>query len=433
MTTSLIDAGQRVNGIWRRHNNAITLLACMNAIYFFSYFHRTAVPGTIFDELQTTFQTSAGAVAFLSAIYLYIYGGMQLIAGIMNDRWGALRVLLIGALLLSAGSLLFPLSHTLPVLYLARALIGLGSSLIFLCIIKALDTLFDAAHFPLLLGASMFIGCAGGVTGTFPFERAVFWWGWRPTLLALGILCALISLITALLFARRPLASTTRGAAPPLKLAQVLRNRDSLPVIISGPLSFGVYFMVQTTIGKKFLLDYCGMSSATAASFTFYMMLVTMFSVLGAGLLTRAIGNRRKPIIVFSMGCTLTATVILIVFLLRNITGGWLLLPYLLLALSLLSSPMYNTVMKELNPPGAVGTAIGVTNAVSYFAVALLSSLAGYFMDRFSADAVRTATSIIYPREAYLATFAVCLLVAVIAFVSSLFLRETHGKAVYGR
>jgi MFS family permease len=247
----------------------------------------------------------------------------------------------------------------------------------------------------------------------------------------MGILCTGITLVTTLLFARRPLASTTREDAPPLKLAHVLRNRDSLPVIFAGPLNFGVYFLVQATIGKKFLLDYCHMSSATAASFTFYMMLITMFSAVGAGLLTRAIGNRRKPIIVASMACTLLAVCILLIFLLRDITGAWLLLPYLLLALSLLSSPMYNTVMKELNPPDAVGTAIGVVNGASYVAVALLSTLAGFFMDRFSAHAIKTATAIIYPKEAYLATFTVCLLVAITAFISSLFLRETFGKAVY--
>ncbi|HEY3417200.1 MAG TPA: MFS transporter, partial [Armatimonadota bacterium] len=88
MTTSTIDARQRMRGAWRQHSSAIILLACMNGIYFFSYFHRVAVPGTVFNELQHDFGATAGAITLLSAIYLYIYGGMQLIAGVMNDKLG---------------------------------------------------------------------------------------------------------------------------------------------------------------------------------------------------------------------------------------------------------------------------------------------------------------------------------------------------------
>lgn len=91
----------------------ILIFLSINAVYFFAYFQRIAVPGTIFNELQTSFLLSASAVATLGTLYLYIYGGMQFFAGIMADRLGAGRVLITGGALLSAGSILFPLSHSL--------------------------------------------------------------------------------------------------------------------------------------------------------------------------------------------------------------------------------------------------------------------------------------------------------------------------------
>ena len=50
----------------------ILILIGMSAVYFFAYFQRVAVPGTIFTELQTEFHTSAGTVAWLAAVYLYL-------------------------------------------------------------------------------------------------------------------------------------------------------------------------------------------------------------------------------------------------------------------------------------------------------------------------------------------------------------------------
>lgn len=80
--------------------------------------------------MQAEFRASASAVAGLGALFLYIYGGMQLFAGMMSDRFGVMRVLLAGGLLLTAGALVFPLAPSLVWLYAARALVALGASLI---------------------------------------------------------------------------------------------------------------------------------------------------------------------------------------------------------------------------------------------------------------------------------------------------------------
>ena len=65
---------------------AVAAFATMGSIYFFSYFQRVGVPGTIFNELQSSFAATAAAVTALSSIYLYIYAGAQLIVGMLADR-----------------------------------------------------------------------------------------------------------------------------------------------------------------------------------------------------------------------------------------------------------------------------------------------------------------------------------------------------------
>jgi MFS family permease len=83
----------------------------MISIYFFSYFQRISVPGSNFNEIQSDFAASASIIAMLGAIGFYLYASMQLFTGIMADRFGAGRILLIGGTIMALGSILFPLTH----------------------------------------------------------------------------------------------------------------------------------------------------------------------------------------------------------------------------------------------------------------------------------------------------------------------------------
>ena len=47
---------------------SLAAFAAMALVYFFSYFQRTAVPGTIFNELQTDLGLSAASVALLGSM-----------------------------------------------------------------------------------------------------------------------------------------------------------------------------------------------------------------------------------------------------------------------------------------------------------------------------------------------------------------------------
>ena len=415
----------------RRRRVELTILACMCAIYFFSYFQRVAIPGTIFDELQSDFQTSANAVAWLGAMCFYIYGAMQLVAGLLSDRFGAAKVLLGGGLLLSLGSIAFPLSPSLPFLYASRALVGLGASLIYISIVKALDGLFGADNFAQYLGIALFLGYSGGLAGTFPFERLVSLMRWRPALLLVGILCAIAVTAAAVLF-RATGRMQHRGAPPPLRVVpEILRNRESVLILIVGSGSFSVSFLVLTTIGKKFLVDYAGMTSSAAAACTFLMMLVTMLATLSSGFLSRHLNNRRKPIVMASSLFVVMAVSLLLICLEYGVRGVWFLPSYVLLGLGGIGFPMSSALVKELNRPEAVGASTGVLNGACYLTVAVVTNLVGLIMDRFEAGAVKTASAVIYPKEAYVGIAVLCLVIALISLIAAFFLRETHGRSLY--
>ena len=179
----------RITQGMRRHWVEIVLVALMNVLYAASFFQRVAVPGTIFDQLQSEFALSVTGVVLLGSISLYVYGGLQLPAGLAIDRFGATRVIIVGGVILTLGSIMFPLSRSVSMLYAARSFVGLGASLVYLSVVKEVDNRFSDRDFPMALGVSGFIGYAGGLMGTFPFERSVRAIGWRGSLLWVGVGC----------------------------------------------------------------------------------------------------------------------------------------------------------------------------------------------------------------------------------------------------
>lgn len=421
-------ATQGTGGFAKRHRVELLILASMLPIYFFSYFQRVAVPGTIFDELQSTFAASAGAIAWLSSIYLYIYGVMQPVTGILADRLGAARVVMIGGLLLSVGSVLFPLAGTLPTLYAARVVVGLGGSMILVSLAKAVDELFDAEHFVMLMSIAVFLGYAGGLVGTLPFERVASAVGWRGALLGAGIVCSIALLGAFLLLHRVGQLAHRRGSSSLRAIGVIFSNGASWPLMLSNFGNFAVYFLLQATIGKKFLTDCGGLSSAAAASFTGVMMIVAMCAALTGGFLSRLFGNRRKPFIMAGIACVVIAVSAILLLLHFGIGGKWFLPCYIVLACSCMGAAALTASMKELNPPDTVGTSIGVYNGMAYVAVATVSSLAGFMMDRYQDQTVRTAAAIVYPNEAYRDIFLLCLALSVGSLAVAAFIRETHGE-----
>lgn len=409
-----------------RRRNQLVLLVCLSGVYFLSFFQRVAVPGTIFDRLQASFGLTAGGVTALGTIYLYLYGGLQPVAGYLADRWGAGRTLIASGGVLCLGSLLFPWATSVPLLYATRVLVGLGAAMIYVSLIKEVSALFSARDFPLLVGLVIILGYSGGLFATYPFERLVQTTNWRTALTAVAGFGT-----ASWLCAVRLLDRTGRaGAAPPRRpgdgFTRILRNPAMWPLMGWSALSFSVYFLLQATLGKKLLQDVCGLSSATAAAFTCVMMLVCMTGVLCSGFVARHVA-RRKPVIVLAGALSLIASLTLLAGVWAGLPRGAFLTAYVLLALASSVSPVSTTSIRELNSAATVGTALGISNALAYLAVALVTSTAGVILDAFADSAVRTATAVLYPPAAYRALFGVCTILALAAFACACHVTETGG------
>lgn len=406
----------------------VTAFAAMAMIYFFSYFLRAGIPGTIFNELQADLAMSASAVAALGSIYIFVYACIQPFVGLVADRFGGTRSLMAGGIIMGLGAVLFPLASSLWVLYLARGLTGFGAGFVYLSLLKEIDPLFGARRFPMITGVVLASGYAGGIAAMLPFERLVTRLGWRPVLLGVA-LAILASLGCAHLLLRRLNHAPPRRTRMTLwPMWEVLRNPPARPQFLCGFINFPVYFVIQATLGKKFLQDVAGLDSASAALFTTVMMAVSAGLALAGGLAPAWCGHRRKPILVVATATILLATLLLLAGVLCRAPGWVFLVVYVLLALPSGAGPAAVATMKEVSHPERTALAVGIINGLTYLGVAAFMTASGAILDAFRLHAtLDDGGAVIYPPQAYATVFAWLAGMALISLVSSTRIPETRG------
>jgi len=402
------------------------IVTAMAAVYALSYFQRVAVPGTIFDEVQQAFSLSSASVALLGSTYLYIYGAMQLPAGTLIDRFGGVQVLLAAGAVMTVGAVLFPLSHSVGVLFTARALVGLGASATYLCVVREVDRRFSDRRFPAILAIVGFTGYSGGLVGTYPLQRAAEAVGWRGSLLAVGIATGAAVVLVAALSGASPSASGTRAGGTLAAIGSVIRNRASIPPIAASSIVFGSYFVVQTVIGKKLMTDCCGMTPAGAAGYTFAMMLTAICCVLFVGNIPTLIGFRRRPVQIAGSVVASAASGCAVLCLTMAPDRHVMFACYVLMAMASTTNVLFVCSVKELNSPAAPATSVGVLNTACYLGIAVVATLSGVILDRFS-PGFSAGSVVRYPPEAYRAVFALLFALSCVSVALALGTKETKG------
>lgn len=413
--------------------HAFGLLLLMSGLYAISFFQRVAVPGTVFNEIQHDFAASAGAVTALSSIYLLIYAVAQLGVGILADRSGGVKIILVSGVLLCAGATLFPLSKTLGTLYLSRALVGLGASGMYLCVVKETDALFSAKNFASMIGLFCVIGYGGGLVGTRPFRYLVDGMGWRHALLSVAILSIVLVVLTGIVGRGvHPPKRSGGGATLKKNIGQVFSNVNVYPLIIAGSINFTLYFSLQSTIGPKFIEDFLRLQGRDSTRYTFVMMLTTMIIMLVSGPLSRVLGNKRKPFLLFASFNGLGAVALLLTGMIFKLPSGCFMLAYAMLAVSAGMTPVTVSFVKELSPRDLAGLAVGTQNTITYVTVATAAGLIGLVLDAFKSGTTISASGAkVYPPAAYLTLFVMMAFFSVISIVAACKSRETHGENVY--
>ncbi len=402
------------------------LLICGTGLYFLANLQRVAIPGTVFNQLQENLHAGAPFITALGAAFMYVYAISQLLVGLFLDRYGGIRTMLVGGFLFSLGSLLFPLFHSLPVLYLIRALTGLGASTIFLSMVMEICRSFPR-NYSIIISIFMMTGYFGAIAAGSPLVECTVLIGFSETLLLSGA-------IAFLFYAAFSLSGSTLKLPPirkdhPIRLTNFgigLRSRHNLILFAFNALAFALYYVLQTVIGKKFLEDFCLISSSRSA------MYISILGGLCAGsgflyaLLSKLLGNRRKPPCLVNAAVSVMVFSGIIIMILCDYHSQWIYILLCLLAVSSTLGPIIISIIQETNDPSITGSMIALINFIAYTVLAMLGNAVGFLLQIFP-PIIRNGIEYYSPKS-YLVLFCCLGLLSIISLCLALRLKETHGR-----
>ena len=402
-------------------------------LYASSYFQRIGIPGTIYNELSGEFGFKAVQIAGIGTAFVCIYSLCQLFVGMLADKFCGIRVITWGGIFFSIGVLGFPLvCGNLWMMYLMRFLTGLGASSMYLSIVKETDRLFGRENYSVFLGIVYFIGYSGGLFGTYPFERLNAHFNWINVLITIGIISValyLLVLISKRVIPPAPIVKTKISFRP---LLYFLKNPYMLMLIFCSSIIFSTYSTIQMVFGKKFLQDYVGLASSSAAQVIFCQTFTCMLTLLGGGMLIRLMKNRRRPQMIFASSLAFLNTLAMVAVMHFDLPREFFIAGFLLYSVASGSAVAFSMVAQEINSRDTMTQAAGTNNLCNYLFVAIGPLLIGKILDSYVKGKVSTIGDVIvYPAEAYQMVFMLLLIPLFIAVVISFFLPETKGHYLH--
>ena len=395
----------------KRYINLILILIG-TMFYFFANFQRVAIPGTIFDMLEQELSVTAPYITSFGAIFMYVYAINQLINGILVDRFGGFRVMLGGGIILGIGALLFPLSSNLFIMYFSRGLVGLGSSTFYLSIIKELRELFSAKNFGIAISIMLFIGYTGGIFANAPFVFVMRYADWKDVLLVLSCIILLACIIFSLILCKVKLPkinNTSRLRTLPFRL--VLHKKHNRNHFSFACCNFGIFYTIQTIIGKKFLEDFCLMPVSKSANILSAMAIIAaIFNIVNA-YVCKLTHNHRVKFLKNASMITFVSLFLICLALIFNYKTNLIAVIFCILAGNASLTSILVPVLHLTNRKMISGTAVSIMNFCFFMMVGVLGTLTGFLLNIF--EPIKRNNITVYTNESYLLVFGLFFILSV--------------------
>ncbi|WP_333766557.1 MFS transporter [Streptomyces sp. IBSBF 2435] len=373
-------------------------------VYLVAVVHRTSL-GVAGIDAADRFHIGASALSSFSILQVLVYACMQIPVGLMVDRLGTKRVLMLGAVLFTSGQLAFALSHSYGMALAARAVLGCGDAMTFVSVLRLGSRWFPARRGPMIAQGAALFGVAGNLVSTVALSRLLHSAGWTPTFLGTAIGGAFVLLLVALFLKDHP-----EGYEPaPAEHAGLAYVRRQIAASWAEPgtrLGMWTHFTTQFSgmvflllWGLPYLVEDQGLSRGTAGSLLTLVVLANMvFGTLFGQLISRHHGAR-MPLTLGVIAATAAIWAVVLGW-----PGGqdpmWLLvLLCVVLGACGPGSMIGFDFARPANPPERFGTASGIVN-IGGFTASMLTLLAvGVLLDA-SGDNYRVAWSSIFVLQA---------------------------------
>ncbi|MGI6603663.1 MAG: MFS transporter [bacterium] len=332
--------------------------------------------------IQDKFGLSGTATGAITSTYFFLYVAMQVPAGLLGDKIGLKRVLMVffglgGLALLLLG--VMAQSYVLLLLLVGVHGVGMGA---FYPTSYGINIGTVPKEFRGLASAIINCGMSVGTALGLAFSGPVYLWSgnWRLPFLLLAV----PTLVAPFLFSRYlPDVGKTTGEAQrrseSFSLGQILGDKDLWALNLAAFCS-GYGFWVALTWGPSFFATERGLSVATAGAFTALAAVSAIPAALCAGRLSDKVGRKRLTLVLYPMA----AVTIFALAYVRSLTA----LVVLLIIYGLIGRTVSDTIVISWfgdhiarKVPQALGAAVGVFNLVGMSSAIVAPLVSGLVKD----------------------------------------------------
>lgn len=414
------------------------IFSILGVAYILVFFHRLA-PAVVAVDMMTDLKTGGALMGILASAYFYPYGLMQIPAGLLADSWGPRRSIVFFFIFAAAGSIALGMAQSIGAAIFARILVGLGVSMVFVATLKILTNWFEPGKFVRMSGLFMSMGGLGAYTASTPLAMLSDAISWRGSMIVIGILTLIISLLVFLLVRDTP----EQSGFKPLDRCMTAINCDDTKI---GLLD-GIFIVIRNghfwstamcsffgslvllsfngLWGGPFLMHVYGMSRAQAGGVLSMMAVGLIVGAPFMSWLSNKVVRSRKKVLMLSHFCAMCVFAPLAFF-----TGDFptaMLYLWCFLFNFFLSSLVVvgYSAIKDSFPIQISGTATGVLNIFPFAGAAVGQPLIGWYLDSVGSVGGK------YPVEAYSTAFKFCLISLFLAFAAATMVRETFVSKAF--
>jgi MFS family permease len=344
------------------------------AVYYFYQYALRSAPSVMLPQLTEAFGVDALGVSAIVGMFYYGYSPFSLIAGAAIDRFGARRIVPIGAALVGVGALMFGTGNVAAA-NVGRFLQGAGGVFALVGAVYLITQNFPVSLAASFIGATQMFGMAGGSAGQF-LVGPIIQGGllWNQFWIYAGVAGLALSACLLMLLPKEARAPSAGGVASVMRsLKTVFLNPQSILCGFIAGLLFIPTTIFGMTWGVRFLQEARGREYEAAVTLAATVPLGWMIGCPLLGFISDRLG-RRKPVILGGSAVLLGVLAWIlfgdpailrgpVVGILMGVASGVAMLPY--------------TVIKEANPPELGGSATGVINFINFTFSALLGPVFG--------------------------------------------------------
>ncbi|MHB1949498.1 MAG: MFS transporter [Gammaproteobacteria bacterium] len=406
------------------------VICALGATYYcYEYFLRIS-PSVMTPELMRTYDLTGAQVGNLSAFYYLAYTPMQLIVGLLMDRYGPRRLLTFACLLCAFGSYLFASGHGLLIAQIGRFLVGFGSAFAFVGALKLATIWLPPNRFALISGIITTLGVAGAMVGDILLRALVDGIGWQTTTFISAVSGLILAAILWTIIRDEnktdflPHAHVVNFHDLLLGLWGILKNSQIWLVGLIGCLLYLSASAYAELWGIPYLDQARGFSKAESATANSMVFLGWAIGAPFWGWFSDYVGRRCLTIAISTFAALISVCLLLYV-------PGWSLTAtgFLLFLLGFFTSVeiIVFALCREVSSIKVSGTSIAFTNMLIMIGGNVFQPVIGKILD-LNWDGSLVEGARVYSASAYQTAMSVLPVAFIIAIILTFFIRETYGK-----